>query len=400
MRIFLSILTVLFLFSKAASVFAVTVAISNVPDTISDQPFNINISITGASTATNYLRVDYFQPGTTNYFGYTFNGTGWYNGSEFTQYLPIPVTSSVYTGSIQTKIDTNSTKFKGNGLYNLRIRRYTQSGKYIANESNVVTLNVNINSISSPTPTTPSTPAPTPVVTPTPTPKPLSSFTISNVPLQINFDQSFNVSVNLILPNNTNPVYYLAGAFKKSDGTRYFGLTKKDSNWIKYGDDTLAQYKITTDNTGSWTGVLEVKPDTSDSDYKGSGDYLFKVGRYTSSSSSPVWSNEIALKINDADTPSNASTAQPISINNSEASPLPTKLLSPRSKPTQLKSFYQIASVAAATISAQSATSPSQVNIKNTVSINPLILAGSILIFAGVSLIGYIYIRKNAKIHI
>lgn len=60
-------------------------------------------------------------------------------------------------------------------------------------------------------------------------------------------------------------------------------------------------------------------------------------------------------------------------------------------------SAYRLASVAAATTSA---TPPTQVNIKDQKQTNPIVWAGFVFILIGTSLIGYIYLKKNAKIHL
>ena len=144
-----------------------------------------------------------------------------------------------------------------------------------------------------------STPTPTPTPEPTSTPSSSSStFTISSIPSNINADQSFSVTINLSLPNNVSTDYFLKGAFKIKDGSRYLGLTKVSGDWKEYADDYTDQYKITTDSSGNWTGDLEVKPDTNDKDYKGGGDYIFKVGRYPSGGS-VTWSNEQTVHITD-----------------------------------------------------------------------------------------------------
>jgi len=242
-----------------------------------------------------------------------------------------------------------------------------------------------------------STPTPTPASTTDPTPSPASSnsasvFTISNIPSQINSDQSFTVSINLSMPNNQNADYYLKGAFKKDDGTRYLGLTKKDSEWVEYGDEYLDQYKITTDSSGNWNGNIEVKPDTLDNDYKGSGDYIFKVGRYTGAGSGPTWSNDTTIKINDLNRSSlsDSSTPQPTSKATSSSFPSPTIFKSPTPKPS-----YQIASIAGVTTSV---TPQPEVEIKSQKQINPFLWMGMIFIFAGTASIGYIYLKKNGKI--
>lgn len=268
--------------------------------------------------------------------------------------------------------------------------------------------------------TTASSPAPIPTPTPTPTssstspssPNPpiSSSFTISNIPSQIDSGQSFSVPVSITLPNNRNTVYFLSGAFKKADGTRYFGLTKINSSWIKYdGANYLNQYKITTGDSGNWTGTLEVKPDTQDTDYKGSGDYIFKVGRYTSSGSGPTWSNEATIKIISTDSDQGDNT--PIKSSSPAINPT-TKPASVKIKPTtspQPKSYdrlvYHIASVAgastgtstSATISAAFASESAKVEVKNQRQMNPLIWVGLIFIFAGAGSIGYIYLIKKRR---
>ncbi|MBI2596825.1 hypothetical protein HYW41_01600 [Candidatus Daviesbacteria bacterium] len=61
------------------------------------------------------------------------------------------------------------------------------------------------------------------------------------------------------------------------------------------------------------------------------------------------------------------------------------------------KPNYRIASVAAATASA---TPSAKVAVKNQKQINYFVWIGIIFIFAGISSLGYIYLRKNANLHI
>lgn len=253
--------------------------------------------------------------------------------------------------------------------------------------------NINCNNLLSPSPTP--TPTPSPTATPTDTPQATSSFIISNTPSQINSDQSFSVNINLSMPNSQNTDYYLKGAFKQSNGTRYLGLTKIGNSWIEYGDDDLKQYKVTTDSSGKWTGNLDVKPDINDKDYKGTGDYIFKVVRLTSGGSA-IWSNETTIKINDisGSTSSSNPTLQPIP--KITPSPPSTKLTSPTSKPTpSIKTSYQIASVAGATTSA---TPEGIVEVKSQKQTNPFVWVGLIFIFAGAGAIGYIYLRSKTRL--
>ena len=246
-------------------------------------------------------------------------------------------------------------------------------------------------SLSSPSPS----PTPISTSTPSPTPNPSSNFSISGVPSQINSDQSFAISINLSLPSNANTLYYLTGVFKKIDGTRYFGLTKKDSSWIQYGDEYLNKNKITTDSNGSYSSTLEIKPDTDDTDYKGTGDYIFKVGRYTAGGSGPTWnSNEILIKIIDnslvstpTPTPTPSPTLTPVASLSAEVEKI---ILDDNS--TQ-ESNYQIASVAGAEISPTPSAIPLQTDKlkKSTNGINPFIMLGVLTLLGTASFSVYSY---------
>lgn len=133
---------------------------------------------------------------------------------------------------------------------------------------------------------------------PSPTSVTSSSFSITNSPSEINSDSIFKISVNLSLSNYPNTKFYLKGAFKKSDSSNYFGLTKVNSSWVQNGSSYASQYQINTNSSGDWSGELEIQPDVLDSGYEGGGDYIFKVARYSESGSGPNWSNEVTIKIN------------------------------------------------------------------------------------------------------
>ncbi len=192
--------------------------------------------------------------------------------------------------TIDTYQYTSSTQSKTFG-------RQPDSGSWTSNLS--PTKNLSNGGISIPTPTPTATPTPTPTSTSTSTTSttPSSSFTISNIPSQIDSTEEFRVTINLSLPKSPNTIFYLKGAFKKQDKTNYFGLTKVGNDWIKNNNKFEDQYKITTDGSGNWSGNLEIQPDILDSGYEGAGEYLFKVARYTGSGSL-TWSNEIIIKIN------------------------------------------------------------------------------------------------------
>ena len=166
--LFASFIIYLFIFSSPAR--AVTTAVSNLPSVIGSDSFSLDVSIANASTGTNYLRVDFYKEGTTNYFGETFNDSSWYNGSDGKQYFPVTISGNSATASFQSRVGSPSTaEFDGQGQYRLRVRRYTASGNYNSTEANASSVSVLI-SLPTPTPTPTITPTPTPIPTPSPTP--------------------------------------------------------------------------------------------------------------------------------------------------------------------------------------------------------------------------------------
>lgn len=124
-----------------------------------------------------------------------------------------------------------------------------------------------------------------------------NDFSIKDIPTEINSDQEFEISVSLKLPEKPNTNFYLKGAFKKDGLTNYFGQTLT-GEWTGNGEKYSKQLKITSDPSGSWEGKIKVKPDGDDSGFDGTGEYIFKVARYTDSGNGPTWSNESKVKIN------------------------------------------------------------------------------------------------------
>lgn len=234
--------------------------------------------------------------------------------------------------------------------------------------------------------------APTP--TPTSSPSTSSSFTISGVPSSIDSTQTFSVAVNLNLSDNPNTKFYLKGAFKRVDSANYFGLTKVGSSWIKNGASYSDQLSLTTDSTGKWSGSLEIQPDIMDSGYEGSGDYIFKVGRYTSTGSGPSWSNEVTIKLN----------AKPVQDDHSEPVNL-SKIKTPASQKTNQgsttnQSLPEVYSLEKYRKQASPSATPlapptQQPEVKGVTSINPLIFVGGFLLVGGITIIVYIRFKSR-----
>src|SRR3989338_10209139 len=101
-------------FILPAKIYAVTTTLSNTPSSISlPDEFTVDITVSGASVGNNYLKIDLYKLGSTNYFGETFNGSEWYNGSEYTKYFQITILSGTdWKGSLKGRVgNPTSTQF-------------------------------------------------------------------------------------------------------------------------------------------------------------------------------------------------------------------------------------------------------------------------------------------------
>jgi hypothetical protein len=158
------------------------------------------------------------------------------------------------------------------------------------------------------------------------------SLTINDAPGSLDYDKEFEVSINLAsAPVNT--IYYLRIAFTAPENPAYFGYTQKnDGTWHKYEEEFNNFYEITTSEEGNWNGKIKAKPDHEDKDFKGTGSYILKIGRFTSSGKSHYWSdNELSLNIQ-GPSPSPTPTLTPGPT--STPTPTPTKTPTATPKPT------------------------------------------------------------------
>lgn len=162
-----------------------------------------------------------------------------------------------------------------------------------------------------------------------------SVFTINNAPASILENQEFQVLVNLTVGGSAGKTYYLRADFYKAGTTGYFGYTKnKDTNeWYnpKLDFDYTKLYKIQMLPDNTWSGVVEIKPDSAAPGYKGSGDYYLKVRRYTSATGYE-WSDPVKIAITGDSTgasPSPSATPTPSSSPSPSPTPLPSSTPSP-----------------------------------------------------------------------
>lgn len=163
---------------------------------------------------------------------------------------------------------------------------------------------------------------------------------VSNVPASVSEDQEFTVSVSVTgAASNTNN--YLRGAFYSDTApSSYFGYTFNHlGTWYNGTPSPIDPHQfleIQIGSDGSWSGDVRVKPDTSSNYFGGSGNYYFKVGRYTTNGTSvSPWSNSNLLTIN-APTPTQTPTPVPTNTPTPTlaVTATPTKTPTPTPKPT------------------------------------------------------------------
>lgn len=172
-----------------------------------------------------------------------------------------------------------------------------------------------------------------------------ATLTFSGVPSSISDTESFSVQVSFSISSSPGTNYYIRAAFSHPDSpSNYFGYTKNNSGSWYNGTpsiDHTQYYKITLDENSQWSGAIEVKPDIEDTDYKGSGTYNFKLGRYTEAGSGPTWCITDGCSVASISITSPTPTPTPVPTNTPTPTPTtaatatPTKTPTPTSTPTR-----------------------------------------------------------------
>ena len=140
--------------------------------------------------------------------------------------------------------------------------------------------------------------------------------------------------------------YYLQAMFTKDSPPNYLGFTwGQKGDWIKYDSSPDKDFLvenfpvIQNDNTQK----ILIKPDLEDSGYKGPGEYLLKVKRYTQGGSGTYSENTLTVSLSDdapilavatqTETPTQTPTPTPTPTPSPTRTPTPT----PTSTPTSTK---------------------------------------------------------------
>ena len=255
------------------------------------------------------------------------------------------------------------------------------------------------------------------------------SLTFTGLPSSINQDEEINIQVSLTsAPINT--IYYLRAAFYVDNTSQYFGYTYNGTVWNNALTDPKQFLQINTGANGEFVGDLKTKVDLTSSYFKGTGEYQFKIGRYTSGGNSPIWYESSATTIigptptptlaptptnTPSPTPAPTSTTAPTQTPTPTSTPKPTVV--PTSVPTVKPSIVLANSTTENSISGNENLSEIDLTINDAMSPSPsnkpevlgtnsakiskpglpiiLIIAGTLLTLAGGILLAYQEIKKN-----
>jgi len=157
------------------------------------------------------------------------------------------------------------------------------------------------------------------------------SLVVEGLPTEIDSTQSFSYTASFSgeTYHYRNKTYFLRGVFCSPDSTSYFGFTLSNlGEWVSNPTDKSQLFSITTSPEGTWSGQLQaVVDDGGGMEGFSSGEYFFKLGRYTSSAdSSADWIEPVSLVVN---FPSPSPTSTPTST------PEPTNESTPTSTVTE-----------------------------------------------------------------
>jgi hypothetical protein len=191
------------------------------PSTVNlDESFTIQASMSGLSKTSVYrLRIALSKPSISTYFGSTYNGADWYNGTpspiDYSKYLSVTTEEDgSWSGDLMGKVESGDPKYEniGTSTYDLKIGRYTQNGS-TATWSNII--QVTLNAI-----------APTPTPTPTPTSTPSNNPTSAKAPTQ---SPSLFVINTTKFPTNSPTKYASKSASLSAIPTSILGASNKSA---------------------------------------------------------------------------------------------------------------------------------------------------------------------------
>jgi hypothetical protein len=170
-----------------------------------------------------------------------------------------------------------------------------------------------------------------------------AGLTLASDQTSINASDEFNVNVKFSIGATDGTIYYLRGVFYQK-ASSYCGYTWNGNSWYNgpYSvNNGWQQLLAVTVNQGTWSGQLKAKIDPSDGNCQNSGNYYFKIQRYTGGGSSNLDDqNSLSLDISiptptPTPIPTDTPTPTPTQTPTSTPTPTPKPTATPTPKPTR-----------------------------------------------------------------
>lgn len=177
---------------------------------------HVTLSLTAVEGTTYYLRGVFYKEGSSNYCGFTWNGSTFYSGPYTTNegwknFLKASISGNIWNGDMKVKIDADDSGCRDSSTYKFKIQRFTESGSGSFDSQDSLSFSFVL-----PTPTPTLIPTLKPTATPSPTPIPkVTTSSKTSTPIPTSFVDSsiqsqslHNSSVSVTSPENLNYKHY------------------------------------------------------------------------------------------------------------------------------------------------------------------------------------------------
>src|SRR3989338_6567798 len=232
----------LFLITRFSAVSAAELILSNIDTaeiTQADQELSVplELKINSVDGTVYYLRGAFYKEGTSQYCGYTWSGSEWYNGpytsaEGWKKLLAVTIASDSAKTEIKVKVDLNDSRCRESGDYIFKVIRYTEAGNSSSDEQTPLKVRIAL-------------PSPTATTAPSVTNAPLKSQAVSvekpkttSLPIQ---PPLATASIKAVSRTVTVPIGFSSGFISSDSGeippinqASVAGITDKSPGNITY----------------------------------------------------------------------------------------------------------------------------------------------------------------------
>jgi len=246
-----------------------------------------------------------------------------------------------------------------------------------------------------------------------------ATFEITGQPESIDAATSFEISYSFNCSSCDKKINYFFGAFKAVDSDYHFGFNLVNDEWIDYeSTKDFAKFSQASPSAeGVWSGKLKVKAidlNLISNHFKGKGQYILRVMRYTPNTTSNKAESSINLLFTPPPTPTPTPepTHEPTPLPTSTPSPIPEPSPTPQITPTTTKSpqkptqrtlsashSFELVDLSTASVAGMTNDTDPGMDLKKDSKPNSYIpyifVAGGMLIFSGAIPAGIKFLKES-----